>query len=178
MAVPEFYNFLRPALQYVNDHPGAYWKDVANHCFVALGLVEADREEVISSGQTKWENRSHWALTYLRQAKLIDKAGRGMSVITDRGRQYLAEAPQVIKPTNLLVFSEFAEFARGGKPSPNKAARATDQGVLLELTPQEGIARSSSQLRLELAESLLDQLKQVSPARFERIIVKLMLKLG
>lgn len=178
MATPEFYHFIRPVLEIVAANPDIYWRDAADQAALRLKLTESDKEEMIASGQAKWLNRTHWALTYLRQAKLIEKAGRGKSKITERGRQFLKSAPATVKPSDLMAFQEFAEFAKGGKGQEKAGATESPTQLILDTTPQEAISHAYTTLRAELADTLLDQLKKVSPARFEQIIVDLMLKLG
>lgn len=177
VATPAFHVFLRPVLESVVATPGIHWTDAANYAATYLNLTDADKDEIIPSGQPKWINRTMWALSYLRQAKLIEKAGRGLSNPTDRGIKYLSEGPLEIKPADLMVFPEFVEFFKS--PGTTGATPPGDgASVNIETTPQEAIALAHAALRAELASSLLDQLKQVTPQRFEQIIVDLMLKLG
>lgn len=177
MPVPEFYNFIRPTLQFVAQVGEASWQQVATYCESQLALSEAEKAERIKSGQQKWINRVHWALTYLRQARLIEKAGRGRTRITQRGVEYLRVAPDVIKPSDLEVFAEFLEFARG-KDKPASEPRTDVKVPSDHLTPLESIVEAHEALTRELADDLLDRLKRVHPSRFERIIVDLMLRLG
>lgn len=130
-----------------------------------------------SGNKTKFHDRVHWAHTYLRQAKLIENTTRGHNRPTERGIAFLTSAPQVIKPNDLDVFPEFVEFH--SSPSTNgKASKDTTEQFALDITPLEAMSRAEESLRHELADTLLQRLKGVSPSRFERIIVDLMLGLG
>ncbi len=59
-------------------------------------LTEADRSEVLRSGQSRFYNRLGWSITYLKKAKLLTSAGLGQFSITDRGKQLLATTPTSI----------------------------------------------------------------------------------
>lgn len=178
MSCPEFYNFIRPALEAVSRQQDLHWREVAEYAARALALSSADREETVASGaKTKFEDRVHWALTYLRGAKLIESSGRGTNRVTERGKEYLDRAPAVIKPADLAEFPEFREFNRPRQSNSGRIdLRASD--IPANLTPLESMEQSHLALREELASSVLMQLKEVSPSRFERIIVVLMLSLG
>ncbi|MBK6767612.1 MAG: restriction endonuclease [Ardenticatenales bacterium] len=177
MAVPEFYYFLRPALEATATKDGIHWTEVADVAADRLHLSPDDRSEMIPGGtRSRWHDRTHWALTYLRAAKLVEKAGRGLSRITPRGRDYLLRAPAIIKPQDLREFQEFVDFHRRDRASEPKALQA---GAELEIkTPQEALRDAYVQLRSALADEVLDRVKAVTPARFETIIVQLMLQLG
>ena len=57
-----------------------------------LELTIEEREETVPSGkQTKITNRVSWAKTYLKQAGLLASSRRGHYIITDRGKEALAD---------------------------------------------------------------------------------------
>lgn len=177
MAVPEFYYFIRPALEATATKDGIHWTEVAELAADRLHLTEEDRSEFIPGGtRSRWHDRTHWALTYLRAAKLVEKVGRGLSRITPRGRDYLLRAPAIIKPQDLREFQEFVDFHR--KDRSNEVKPAPIGGDMEIKTPQEALQAAFDQIRSSLAEEVLDRVKAVAPARFETMIVQLMLRLG
>ncbi len=180
MPCPEFFYFIRPTLEAIASKAGIHWSAAGDIAAEKLGLTQADREELVKSGtKTKFQDRVHWAHTYLRQAVLIETVGRGCNSITQRGVDFLKRSPKVIKPGDLMEFPEFVIFSVGsGRPRKRKPMTPPDQAPSFESTPLEAMTQANESIRTELAESLLDRLKQVSPARFERIIVELMLRLG
>ncbi len=184
MAVPEFYYFMRPALELHRDGLLHNWRDVEVAAIQHFKLTAQDQEELIPSGRkTRVTDRVQWALTYLRQAKLIESPKRGVNQITSRGREYLKRAPDVIKPEALMEFPEFAAFQqRTRETSPKPEAPAKGQAsIAIETsskTPQEAIETAFAEYRDSLAHDVLEQVKSLSPARFEQLIVDLMLRLG
>lgn len=176
MAVPEFYYFIRPALEAVASKEGIYWQDVGAYCADYLKLTEADRRETIPGKErTRLQDRTHWALTYLRASQLVETVSRGHTRVTQTGKEYLARAPKVIKPANLEEFPSFIAFKRKSHPRKQRVDVEQQEG---EATPREAISSAFEEIRLALAEELLERLKTVTPSRFETVIVQLMLKLG
>ncbi len=178
MAAPEFYHFIRPALEAVIARPGEHWRVHLEQVMSNLGLTEHDFNDVIpGSGKPRIEDRMFWALTYLRGAKLIETVGRGKNSPTVRGKEYFPKAPLIIKPKDLLVFPEFVSFYKG-KQSKQKE-KADDQPSLEPIeTPLERIEQAYNEMRSALAADVLERLLKTHPARFERIIVDLMLRMG
>jgi restriction system protein len=179
MPCPEFYYFIRPALEAVSRHPDAHWTDVKSYAVEKLRIKPEDLNERVASGnKTKIDDRVQWALTYLRQAKLVEKSGKGTSAITQRGSAFLAHAPAVIRPSDLRQFEEFVKFSGDAKPVGQAGESDPTLSEPLQTTPLEAMSGAARQIRTELAANLLSRLKEVPPERCERIIVQLMLKLG
>jgi len=185
MAVPEFYHFIKPALAFHKDDAPHSLQDVKAVLVQELHLSDDDCAELTPSGSaTTFANRVMWALTYLRQAGLLKSVARGVTQITADGLKYLPSSPAVIKTNDLRQFPAFLAFANG-----NKASRAGEASVLPpdglsalslpeQATPEELIAETYGTLRESLAQEVLERVKSMPPAFFERLIVQLMLRLG
>ncbi len=181
MAVPEFSRFIRPALELLADGQPRHVNEIEAGIVPAFHLGQADLEDRTPSGSiTRVRDRTQWALTYLRQARLIEPAGRGVSRITARGAEYLKRAPEVIKPALLEEFEEFRAFHRRSRPKGGNGAPTQEDAVAPPQpeTPEEAIASAFVEHNAALAEQVLDRVKSMTPAFFERLIVQLMLKLG
>ncbi len=180
MAVPEFYHFFRPVLEVLLDGKTKPNQEVVTGVIAKLKLTALDLEELIPSGKrTRVADRTYWALTYLFQAGLISRPKRGVSEITQVGRDYLQKAPLIIKPKDLEVFEAYRAFldrskSALAKPETNKSAEALESN----LTPEETILQAHQQITLQLADEVLEKVKTVTPTFFEWLIVQLMLKLG
>src|SRR3990172_12946924 len=73
-------------------------------------LTDEERRELLPSGQQPtFDNRAHWARTYLKQAGLLDSPRRGYFTLTPRGRDVLAKSPARIDVALLSQFEEFLE---------------------------------------------------------------------
>src|SRR5688572_5361890 len=97
MAIPDFQSIMLPLLQSAGD--GQVWltHDARDRLADQFGLTEEEREHLLPSGtQRTFANRVAWAISYLKQAKLLASAGRSQFQITDRGRAALANPPDRI----------------------------------------------------------------------------------
>jgi restriction system protein len=174
--VPPFQELMLPMLRLAAESNGQplAMKVAVEKLATAMGLSEEDRSELLPSGrQSRFTNRIAWAASHLRAAKLLESAGRGLVVITDRGKELLASNPPAINLRTLMQFPEFQEFRGGnnGEQVPDKEAESTD-------TPEEAIEKSYRALRAEIVADVLARLKTCTPAFFEQIVVQLVVRMG
>ncbi len=146
-------------------------------------LSDDERRELLPSGQQPtFDNRAHWARTYLKQAGVLHSPRRGYFKITSRGLDVLRDAPDRIDVDFLSQFDEFLEFrSRRGtrtKPErPRQPPRLNSIETDIE-TPEETVEAAYQDIRESLATELLQQMKDSSPAFFERLVVDLLVKMG
>ncbi len=178
MPIPEFYKFMRPVLESLNDGQPRSNKDVYNAVIPGFELAATEIEEMIPSGsRSRVYDRVLWSLTYLRQAGLIKLVQRATNLITPTGSTFLKTAPEVITPTVLMQFPEFAAFAN--KPAKKDSDEASGLKPIIAVeTPVDAIATAFEQIQQELADDLLESIKSMPPQFFETLIVQLMLRLG
>jgi len=187
MAVPEFFHFIRPTLESLADGEVRHWSELEPVLATRLGLTSQDLAEMLDSGtRTRVADRTQWALTYLRQALLVERAGRGRSRITERGRAYLMRAPEVVRPDDLREFPEFAEFQQrtsrsarsGARDAGSAGADGGHAGHDAHETPDARMESAYAEHQAALETELLAGVKGLTPADFERLIVQLMMRLG
>ena len=177
MTIPNYQNFLLPLLQLLEDGREYSVRELYDTLADQLAFSEADRQQMLPSGQQKtYENRMGWATTYLKKAALITRPKRAHVIITDRGRELLAQRPEKITAKSLEVFPEYQEFCQGTVKSDSIAP------VPIELesdrTPEEVLQDAYLTLRSEVADEMLQCLKSSSPAFFERVVVDLLVAMG
>jgi restriction system protein len=184
MAIPMFHQFFRPTLEVLRDSKARHWQEIQTAVADAFDLLPEEREELLPSQQrTRLADRVQWALTYLRQARLVESTGRGVTRITARGLKFLSGAPPIIRPSDLMQFTEFAEFQRRSRVDPDGSALPDQAHSELvtdaeQATPEEAIEAAYHKMNTALAQEIIERVKAMSPAFFERLIVRLMLKLG
>jgi len=177
MAVPRFYRFIRPTLEILSDGKDRHWREVEAAVTESMDLPEEDLEELIPSGlRTRVADRVQWALTYLRQAGLAVSTGRGVTRITPLGQEYVERAPKVVRPSDLMEFPEFVEFKERTGQKRQESDEGEDEHE--DETPEERMAASFEEHEAALAEEVLEAVKSMTSARFERLIVQLMLAMG
>ena len=178
MAVPPFYCFIRPTLEVLADRKERHRRDTETDTIARMNLSSEDLTETLASGtRTKVNDRAGWAITYLSQAGLVESTGqRGYWRITERGSEYLKNAPKIIKPSDLEQFPEFLEFKKRRSDSITNLPDSSDDSG--KATPGEILDVAFSALTDALAFDLLSKVKEMSPERFEWLVVQLMLRLG
>lgn len=196
MAVPDYQTIMLPLLQYASDGEEHTSRDPVDSLMVYFNLTEAEQQEILPSGRTVFADRTGWALTYLRQAGLLQRTRRGYFRITERGTSLLATYPNRIDNRLLAQYAEFRAFlARNRKATPQAPAEAasngnsgaTANGVSIALvedavqqrqTPSELLEDAYQTIRQDLAQELLERIKACSPSFFERLVVELLVKMG
>ncbi len=175
MAIPDYQTVMLPLLKLASDGQEHFFRDSVETLAEEFGLSEEERKELLPSGQQAlFVNRVGWARTHLKQAGLLETTRRAYFRITERGRQVLAENLDRIDIKYLKQFPEFLEFMARGKDKDS----ANAQGEIVEQTPEESLEAAYQKVRKELAEELLKQIKQCSPAFFEKLVIDLLVKMG
>ena len=172
MAVPKLDELHRPVLEIANASTQRLTrKEFLERLAEAFSLTSIDLQELVHSGkQPRMENRTNWAITDLKKAGFMDNPQRGQWVITNAGRDFLTSHPGVIKFYDL---QKLWPESQQGSDVPT-----TDAAVSVDITPDEQMAQSHEQHRAMLADQILDNVKDVSPAGFEELVVGLLSKMG
>lgn len=186
MPIPEFYHFIKPALELHKPNQPIPMKQIEGYLADKFSITPGERVELLPSGRsTRLYSRIQWALTYLRQAKLLKSVGRGINQITERGIEFLPTSPAIIKPSDLTGFPEFVTFQQGnGVATFDKTLHDIPAAVKAvasnrdEVTPEESIETSYQTLKDALAQEILERVKGMPPVFFEQLIVQFMLSLG
>jgi restriction system protein len=178
MAVPDFQSLMLPLLRLAGDGMDHTFKDAVEAIAIEFSLTPEERNELLpsSSRTTLFYNRLAWAKTHMTMAGLLQAPRRGVFCITQRGRELLASQLARIDMKTLQQFPEYERARRGDvQASVEPALPAV---AFSELTPEESIERAHLSLRKDLARELLESIMQCSPAFFELLIIKLMIKMG
>ncbi len=182
MPIPDYQRLMLPLLQVAGDGQEHAVRDVIERLATDFHLSDAERNELLPSGQQPiFDNRVHWARTYLKQAGLLESPRRGNLRITERGRTVLGNRPARIDIEFLSQFPEFLQFRsrRGATDRPAPAVQPTaTPAVRGSETPEEAVEAAHRDLRDALARDLLQQVKSSSPTFFERVVVALLVKMG
>ena len=176
MAIPDYQTIILPLLRFGGDQKEHSLREAIDNLGKEFGLTEEEKKELLPSGQQEiFTNRVAWARTYMGKAGLLESTRRGYFKITGRGVTVLKQNPDRIDVKFLEQFEEFRQF---------RALRHTkteEEEVEVEIherTPEEALESAYKQLRDNLANELLQQIKSCSPALFEKIVVELLVKMG
>ena len=138
-----------------------------------MSLSEADRAQLLPSGkQTTFDNRVAWARTYLDKAGLIETPSRGKYKITNEGIKALASGEE-IDLKYLEKYSKFREFHSSASAGiPDAVDKEKDE------SPMELLDSAFQRVNATLASQLMDEVMKLEPVDFEKLVVKLLLKMG
>lgn len=173
MPIPDLFSLTLPVLRQLGDGAESSINDLIERLAVELRLTEEERREMLPSGnQERFRNRVAWARVELAMAGLIENTGTGRVRITERGKEILSSAPQRIDRKFLRQFPEYsAKINRQTVKQPEKEEET-------EQTPLEVIEGSYQNLRRELAQELIQRMKECSPRFFEQLVVDLLVAIG
>lgn len=178
--IPDYQTAMLPTLRTLADvtvrRAGEIREEVAN----VFNLTEEEARELVPSGQkTLFSDRVSWALTYMKKAGLVETPKRAHYRITRRGSELLAKNPSRIDLTVLAQYPEFVEWKErsdGNRTSATKPAAV--QVPDSTQTPEESLDSAYAALRRTIEADLLDQVKAMPPAFFEKLVVQLLVAMG
>lgn len=178
MAVPKYDELMKPLLVAVQDGEVYKMKDVTSMLAQQLNLSAEDLAELLPSGrQNVFKNRVSWAKTYLKKAGLLDSPARATIVITDAGKNVVADNPEKIDSKYLEQFPSFVDFTsapetQDGGVTPPAVPQPTD------LTPDDQLEEAYKQINASLASDLLSEVLKINSYTFEKLVVDLLSKMG
>jgi len=183
MSVPTYDQFIEPILRYLATKPeGAIARDAHEAAADALNLTEAQRQELIASGQATYKNRCGWAHDRLKRAGLSSSAKRGYWKLTEAGAAYAQSHPNPLTANEVeQIATSFISVKLKGL---SDAIPLDEQGPTAPayssatVSPDDRLEQALLELREATASDLLDSLLQVSPNRFEVIVLDVLHSLG
>ena len=171
---------MSPVLSLMADNQTRSAKELVAAISVHLCWTDKDMEELLPSGsQTVAHSRINWAITYLKKAGLLESPRRSQVCITAEGSRVAALQDVKVDNRFLRSYPEFVAFYNRSDSKGNNDKQTTlpDQNQS-ELSPEEQLDSAALSLQQSLADDLLEKLKTVSPAFFERIVVDLLVAMG
>jgi restriction system protein len=174
MSIPDFQTIMLPLLRLYEDREEHSIHECNENLKNQFQISEEEMNVMIQSGkQTVFFNRVSWARTYLVKAELLKMTRRTLYRITERGEEVLRNNPEVINIKYLKRYPEFKQFYER-KGSEKTILKFTENNR----TPEEILEESFQEIRDNLAQELLDNIKECSPAFFEQLVVDLLVKMG
>jgi restriction system protein len=159
---PEFIRFFRPILDVLQESGGSGTaSEIVDRSLEISKISEAEQEAVYKNGLSRVKNQVHWARQYLVWAGYLDSSIRGVWSLTDKGTN--------VNPTafNALEVLKIVQGTRAGLKQDKK-----------QLVPQAGAATSSDIEIKDHRSALLDLIRSLSPAGFERLSQRLLRESG
>ncbi len=182
LELPKFDEFLAPIIRFSLDGEEHGLSETIEEMSNQFSLTPEQRSLLMPNGKRTYiYDRVAWAITYLVQAGLLERTGRSKYVISKRGKEEAKIMPDKIKWVYLEKFPYFKEFKeikhKSGKERITDKL-GMDENENEEDTPDEEIEKIFEKRDRMLKNDLLNTLKSVKPADFERIIIDVVLALG
>lgn len=175
MAIPKHDEIRVPAMELLVINDTMKLRDFIEPLSKHFKLSEEEINEMYPSGNGHvFYDRISWALSYLNMGGLLDKPKRGVYKINQVGIELLKT------PENVDVFIE----KQLEKREPNKQKKkSTGEQINIEetaseLTPQERLYSSFSNIRNSVYSDILNTILTKTPTSFEKLVVMLLQKMG
>ena len=179
LAVPDYESLMQPVLDVLSDDESRTAAALREEVAAKLELSDEDRAERIRSGSRLFDNRVHWAVSYLVQAGCLTRPRRGIVAITDRGRELLQAHPDRIDGNLLEQFPEFIEFKnRAGKKRKRSDVPATASTTAISSTPKERLSEAVDEGNAAVADELIRRIREREPAFLEDVVLELLTAMG
>lgn len=179
VSVPGFQYFMTSFLQVLKDGSTKHIRTIIDDVIKLEKLTpEQCAVKLPTQNVTQVVNRIAWVRTYLFKAGLIKQVSRGNYHITEQGLDAL-KLPQRIDIRYLKTLDQYQQWVKTFNQT-NSDDESEDVGSSPESikTPQELLETSYNTIMNEVADELLDRIKQSSPAFFEKLVVDVLLAMG
>jgi restriction system protein len=175
MSIPDYQSIMLPLLKFSSDKNEHSLRESIEYLANFFTLSESERKELLPSGlQAIFDNRVAWARTYLKKAGLIETTRRGFFRTTEQGLSVIKKHPSNINVKFLEQFPSFIEFRN---LRHEKGIEETEVEEIIR-TPEESIEIAYQNIKQNLAQEILSQVKSVSASFFEKLVIDLLVKMG
>ncbi|MFW9801792.1 MAG: restriction endonuclease [Candidatus Thorarchaeota archaeon] len=173
MTIPSFQECMITLLRYASDGEVKVFKDVVSAVADEFKLSKEDRARTLKHGQSVISNRVGWALHELKRAGLLEPAGRGKFLITPDGKEELESGVEQMDRKYLMKFEKYREHRERIKKDKEREEEEETPGG-----PRESMIENCKELRSILVQDVLKKTREISYRAFERLVVKLLNKMG
>ncbi len=178
MSVPKFFEFFEVFLKALSDGQTHKAKEVREFIAAEKNMSEEDLAELLPSRrQSTFDNRVAWARTYLDHAGLIATPSRGQYRITQEGKKALASG-EIIDLKYLERYRSFHDFHSVPHGESNSGTEETTETEMEVKSPMEILDNAFKNVNTSLAEELMTEVMKLTPGEFEKLVVKLLLRMG
>jgi len=175
MAIPKHDEIRVPAMDLLKTNGTMKLRDFIEPLAAHFNLSDEEINEMYPSGNGHvFYDRISWALSYLNMGGLLDKPKRGMYKINQKGIDLLNTPEKVDKYIEQQL--EKREPSRQKKKTTQEQLALEDSSS--ELTPQEKLYSSFSNIRKSIYTEILNTILTKTPVSFEKLVVLLLQKMG
>jgi restriction system protein len=181
--IPDYQTLMLPLLKFINDEQIHSTQDAVSHLARKFNLGEEELNEWLPSKKQKtFHNRVHWAKAHLKMAGAVENKVRGQFQITNRGIEILNENPSHLNIKYLTnKYEDYKSLLN--RKGDNKVRTSSNEEIEINdvnssQTPSEQLEKGYEKIKISLLSDIISNLKKVTPPYFEKIVVKLLVKMG
>ena len=172
MTLPNWEKFMSPVLS--NSKEEIRVINLAEICAKHFNLTPEEKNTGYEkSSGLKYVHRTWWAVTFLRQAGLLEKPKRGYIKITKKGKEVLDSGIKEINEKYLHKFPEFINFLNRSKKKDE-----TKKSDEKDLTAEEKIQSSVDEINEVVKSDILERILKQNAYFFESLVVDLLKAMG
>ena len=179
MAIPQYFEFYQDFLDVLADGNTHSLSDARRAITEKRQLSSEDLSQLLPSGtQYTFNNRVNWAAVYLYQAGLVERPFRGKYRITEEGKRVYSDPSIHIDNDFLMQYPSFQNFIHGSSTVNKTNASKNIAETLPNETPSDTIDIAVQRINQSLADELMQEIMRQDSDFFERLVVRLLLKMG
>ena len=176
--IPKWHHFMKPLLEVLKENGEMPRQEAIDAVVDKVGLSE-EQLSVLNegNGKSKARGRVGWASSYLRVAGALDGPRRGYFAL-GKNAEKLLDLNRHITQADLKQIPEYLEHQKRKAERRLLINEDIENDDLNDDTPQDLIDRGIKRLRSQLIDDLLEQVKTISPASFESLILQVLAQMG
>ena len=176
--IPKWHEFMKPLLEVLKENGEMSRQEAVEAVVQKVGLTPEQLAEVqVSDSKSKARARVGWASSYLRVAGALSGPRRGYFALGPNA-ETLLNLGRPIKRADLTGFKEWIEHEANKAQQSIANSESEETNDLEDDTPEDLIDRGIKRLRTQLISDLLEQVKGITPAAFEGLVLQVLAKMG
>ncbi len=175
MEIPKFDETFIPILQVLKDGKVFKHRELIEEVKTKFysELTEEQLKQETKSGDLLIDNRIGWGKTYLKKGGFVESPQRGLIRITEKGKNHTS----TLTVRDLENEASLFEFYKQEKPQ-NSIEIAEKKSKFDISSPQDLIDEGFSRIESDVKNELLQKLKNIDPYFFEKVVLRLLKKMG
>lgn len=181
MALPKHSDLYRLVLEAMSDGAVHHWRVCLPYITDRIKLTPEELQQMLpKANRTVLADRIQWAITFVRQAGLLESPKRGYNSITAEGRRVVNDKSIVLNDDYMMRYESFVRFKKGGKNSSESASsHSTFVPEAHSGTPEERMNDAFAEINRALETDILDEILAKKDFKFfERLVVDLVMAMG
>ena len=174
MEIPKFNETFIPILEVLKDEKVYSHRElieaVKNRFYSELTAEQLKQQT--KSGDLVIDNRIGWGKTYLKKAGYVESPQRGLIKITEKGKNHSLS----LTVRDLENESSVFEFYKQEQDKIPNSIKSSQSNIIS--SPQDLIDEGFNRIENEVKNDLLNKLKTIDPYFFEKVVLRLLKKMG